>query len=194
MDIDAKTVLYGVIERIGKKHIESEIISSSNVPQIIRDLFSASIDYLHAYEYDEEKVHSDLAVALMHYLLSVCLIQSERKVEHDKGLMLDIVIPSARQLRTDPKRTLLLAFPKKTDPASINAQIDALRRIQPNKENIWIVFGHYNDELITPCKEFSTYVPDNFVKGSLRPFSSIIDDIRLFLEVNKIKSFKIFPV
>jgi hypothetical protein len=107
--------------------------------------------------------------------------------------MLDIVIPSARQLRTDPKRTLLLAFPKKTDPASINAQIDTIRRIQPNKENIWIVFGHYNDELMTPCKEFSTYVPDNFVKGSLRPFSSIIDDIRLFLDVNKIKSFKIFP-
>ncbi len=194
MEIDAKAVLYHIIEKMGRENVESEIVSTpSNIPRIIRDIFSTSMTALSSYDYYKEKVHSDLVAALMHYLLTVCLIQAERKVEYDKLLTLDIVIPSARQLKTDPKRTLLLSIPNKTEPASINARTDALQKVQPNKENIWLVFGHYNNELISACKEFKTYVPDDFVKEPLKPLSSIIDDIKLFLETNKIKSFKIFP-
>lgn len=193
MQIDAKTILYDTIAKMGKQRIESEIISTpSNVPKTIRDIFSRSMSALQEYGHYEEKVLSDLVAALMHYLLTISLIQAERKLEFD-GLILDVVIPSAKQLRTDPKRTLLLAFPEKIDRTSIDARTSALEKVQHDKERIWLIFGHYNDELASICKDFRTYVPDEFTKGSLRPLSSVIDDIKLFVEVNKIKSFKIFP-
>lgn len=194
MEIEAKSVLYYVIEKMGKERIESEIVSTpANVPKIIREIFSTTVKALGPYEYDREKVHSDLVVALLHYLLSACLIQADRKLEYDKGLTLDVIIPSAKQLRSDPKRTLLLAFPKKMTPESIKSYTDELQKVQPSRENIWLIFGNYDEELISSSKEFKTYVPDDFAKGSLKPLSSIIDDIKLFLESHKIKSFKIFP-
>jgi hypothetical protein len=194
MQIDAKTILYDTIAKMGKQRIESEIISTpSNVPKTIRDIFSRTMSALQEYGHYEEKVLSDLVAALMHYLLSICLIQADRKVEFATGLTLDIVIPSAKQLKTDSKRTLLLAFPEKIDRTSIDARTSALQKVQHDKEKIWLIFGHYNDELASICKDFRTYVPDEFTKGSLRPLSSVIDDIKLFVEVNKIKSFKIFP-
>lgn len=194
MEIDAKFVLYSTIEKMGRQSIESKIVSAPDVHTIIRDIFSGCMKFLSssAHDYDEEKVHHDLVVALMHYMLSACLIQAERKVEYD-NLTLDIVIPSAKQLRADPGRTLLLAFPEKAEPAHINARTTVLQRVQPMKENIWLVFGHYNDSLVNSCRNFKTYVPDDFAEGQLKPFSSIIDDIKSFLEVNKVKSFKIFP-
>jgi hypothetical protein len=169
------------------------VSTPSNIPKIIKDIFSASMTALRSYDYDKEKVHSDLVVVLMHYLLTACVIPSERKVEYNKGLILDVVIPSTRQLKTDPKRTLLLVFPKKSEPASISAQTDSLLKVQPNKENVWLVFGHYSDELISVCEGFKRYIPDDFSNEALKPLSSIIDDIKLFLDVNKIKSFRIFP-
>ncbi len=192
MEIDAKTVLYRVLEEMGKERIESEVVSSpASIPGMVREILSACTAALRPYDYDKEKIHSDLVVALMHYLLSVCMIQAERKVEYDHDTILDVVIPSVKQLRTDPGRALLLVFPKRLERGSIEEQIRAVRRAQPNAENLWLVFGGYS-QAIDSLTAFSRYVPDEFAGGQLRPLSSLIDDIRSFLEAKKIKSFRIF--
>jgi hypothetical protein len=187
MEIDAKFVLYSVIEKMGRENIES-IASMPSVKKVMQEIFASCMNFLRSYAYDREKMHADLVVALMHYMLSTCMIQAERKVEYEK-LTLDIVIPSAKQLKTDPQRTLLIVFP---DVAQTDTQMDSLQKIQPYKENIWLVFGNYTDELMN-VRSFRTYVPDDHAKEHLQPLSSIIDDIRSFLEVHKVRSFKIFP-
>ena len=194
MGVESKSVLYDVIDKIGRERIESEIANTHNTAEIIKNIFSACMTALRQHDYDKEKVHTELVIALMHYLFTVCLIQAQRKFEYNNDLTIDLVIPSSRQLRKNPKHALTITIPKKIDQSSNNAQTDALKEIQPNKENIWLVFGHYSDELMSMCKEFRTYVPDDYVKEPLRPLSSIIDDIKLFLEVNKIKNFKILPI
>lgn len=194
MELDAKAVLYSIIDKMGKDGIESEIASHpSKIPQIINDICFNCMKTLNSYhDYDRPKILSDILEALMHYLLTVCLIPSERKVEYEKNLTLGLVIPTLRQLKTDPNRALIILFPKNNDAASVNAQIGRLLRVQPKRENIWLVFGHYSDELIRACDGFRAYIYDDFVKGSLKPFSTIIDDIKSFVESNKIKGFKIF--
>ncbi len=193
MQIEAKSILYGVIEKLGKERIESEIASAHNTSEIIKNIFSACMSALRQYDYDKEKLHTELVVALMHYLFTVCLIPAQRKFEYD-NMIIDLVIPSARQLKKDAKHALTITIPQNLEQSSINAQTNALKKVQPNKENIWLVFGHYSDELISVCNEFRTYVPDDHVKEPLKLLSSIIDDIKLFLKVNKIKNFKILPI
>ena len=54
---------------------------------------------------------------------------------------LDIVIPDIRTLEKDAKRALLILIPKSSDKKIIDEKISQLRKIQPTKENIWVVLS-----------------------------------------------------
>ena len=119
------------------------------------------------------------------------MIPSERKVKYHNDLEIDLVIPTLKQLRFDPTRTLVISFEKNLDTNIINMHIDRLLKVQPNKTNIWLIFGNYY-ELPDLCKGFTVFVQDDFVKEPFKPLSSIVDEINAFVETNKIRSFRIF--
>ncbi len=191
MEIDAKEILYAALEEIGKEKVESSIVSvTSEVSTVINQIWSKCVQSLNSYkDYDRAKVHGDLAESLMHYLLTITMIPSERKVKHN-NIEIDIVIPTVKQLQTDPKRTLVIAFQKSLATNDVDAHIQKLVKAQPNRDNIWLVFG-YHDNVIDSYTEFVAFLPDDS-KGQFKPLSSIIDEIRQFVETNKIKSFRIF--
>ena len=193
MEIDAKEVLYSTLTKMGKTKLESTIVSNpSQIPFVIKQVFNECVQSLGSRtDYDKTKVHGDLAEGFMHYLLTVTMIPSERKVKYDSDIEIDLVIPTLKQLKTDPKRALVISFLKSVDRNYTSVHMERLLRAQPNKDNIWLVFGHYPD--ITEAFEgFNIFVHDDSAKKPLKPFSGIIDEIKLFLEINKIKSFKIF--
>lgn len=194
MEIDVKEILYSTIAKMDKGRIESTIISdASQIPSIIKEICSKCIALLSSQtDYDKPKIHSDLIEALMHYLLTLTQIPSERKVKYDNGIEICIVIPSLKQLKVDPQRTLVISFPKSLDADYINKHTNKLLKVQPQKSNIWLLFGYYNDIIADLCKGFTVFVQGDFVQDSFKSFSSIIDEIKLFVETNKIKSFKIF--
>lgn len=191
MVLDAKEILYSILKEMGKDKIESEIVSNpSQIPVIIREIFSRCVNSLQT-NVDRQKMQSDIAEALMHYLLTVIMLPSERKIKHG-DIEIDLVIPHGKQLHDDPQRALVIFFPKSVKMDDINARLNKLLKTQPNKSNIWMVCGYY-DDILHSFNEYTIFVQDDFADKSLKPLSSIIDAIKYFVEKNKIKSFRIFP-
>ena len=119
----------------------------------------------------------------MHYLLTNALLNSQRKVEY-QGVELDIVIPDTRTLEKDSKMTLLIIIPKSSDKKIIDGKISQLKKIQPMKENIWIVLS---EQMQLDCKSFTLSKNNN-------TFSKIIFEIAQFSNVGKSNKFKILRI
>ena len=97
---------------------------------------------------------------------------------------LDIVIPDIRTLEKDAKMTLLILIPKSSDKKIINEKILQLKKIQPTKENIWVVLS---EDISIDCKSFVLSKGNN-------SFSKIIFEIAQFSNVGKSNKFKILRI
>ena len=116
----------------------------------------------------------------MHYLLTMSLIPSQRKVSQN-NVEIDIIIPDLKTLNLNPKDAIIIYFPKIGNEERIKHGILKLEKIQPVKENIWLVL--LSDLQI----KNKTYHTDNN-DGS---FTKILDDITEFLSSRKQSKFKI---
>jgi len=101
-----------------------------------------------------------------------------------QGMELDIVIPDIRTLEKDAKMTLLILIPKSSDKKIINEKIFQLKKIQPTKENIWVVLS---EDVSIDCKSFVLSKENN-------SFSKIIFEIAQFSNVGKSNKFKILRI
>jgi hypothetical protein len=124
-----------------------------------------------------------LATALLHYLLTNALLSSQRKVEY-RGIQIDIIIPDLKTLEIDPKKTLIICIPKTIDRKTIEQKLDQLQKIQPIKENIWLVI---TENLNLQNK---TYV----IEKRNSSFSKIIYDIAQFVNIQGQNKFKILRI
>jgi hypothetical protein len=119
-----KQILYPVIEELGKENIQLKISSNIKVSQeyidIIMNRCISKIDSLSG-NYDRDFDISVLSEALLHYMLTISTLPSERKVEINDDQKLDIVIPSLPSLRKDPNKSLIIQVikKKKTDLTKI---------------------------------------------------------------------------
>ncbi len=157
---------------------------------IIDKKFSEIIDDVIANCYDKiitlgEKDASVgiLATGLLHYLLTNALINSQRKVEY-KGIEVDIAIPDIKTLEKDPKKTLLICIPKSSNKNIIEEKIYQLEKIQPEKENIWVVLS----ENISINKKYFVLSKES------DSFSKIIFEIAQFSNVHGTNKFKILRI
>ena len=159
-----------LFEYIKKSDMISKLISEKKFDIIINEIVENCYDQIISMDKKEESV-GILATGILHYLLTNALLNSQRKVEH-KGLELDIVIPDIKTLEKD------------ADKKIINEKISQLSKIQPIKENIWVVLS---DEITTDCKSFVLSKKNN-------SFAKIIFDIAQFSNVGKSNKFKILRI
>ncbi|HET9009427.1 MAG TPA: hypothetical protein VFN17_04840 [Nitrosarchaeum sp.] len=124
-----------------------------------------------------------LATVLLHYLLTNALLSSQRKVEYS-GIQIDVIIPDLKTLEIDPKKTLIICIPKTIDRKTIEQKLDQLQKIQPIKENIWLVITENLD------LQNKTYV----IKKRNSSFSKIIYDIAQFVNIQGQNKFKILRI
>ncbi len=120
---------------------------------------------------------------MLHYLLTNALITSQRKIECE-GIEIDIIVPDVKTLEKDPKKTLLICIPKSSYPKTINEKTSVLEKIQPEKENIWLVLS---EDISTGKKSFVLSKDNN-------TFSKIIFEIAKFSNVGGSNKFKILRV
>ena len=124
-----------------------------------------------------------LATGLLHYLLTNALVSSQRKIDYN-GIQIDIIIPDLKTLEIDPKKALIIYIPKTTDKTIIEQKLEQLEKIQPIKDNIWLV--------VTKKLDFQTktYV----IEKKNASFSKIIYDIAQFVNVQGQNKFKILRI
>jgi len=159
-----------------------ELISQSKFSEIIENIFENCYDKVISMGEKEESL-GIFITSLLHYLLTNALISSQRKIEHE-GIQIDIIIPNLKTLKIDPKKTLIICIPKTVDKNIINQKLEQIQKIQPIKENIWV---------ITTKKinfQNKTYIIDKQGKK----ISKIIRDIAQFVNVQGNNTFKILRI
>ena len=174
-----------------KDYLFDYIKKSNNIENLIHEKkFDVIINEIIENCYDKvilmdkkEKAVGILATGILHYLLTNALLNSQRKVDY-QGMELDIVIPDIRTLEKDAKMTLLILIPKSSDKKIIDEKISQLRKIQPTKENIWVVLS---EDISIDCKSFVLSKESN-------SFSKIIFKIAQFLNVGGSNKFKILRI
>ena len=174
-----KDYLFDYIEK--SNNIEN-LIREKKFDIIINEIVENCYDKIILMDKKEEAV-GILATGILHYLLTNALLNSQRKVDY-QGMELDIVIPDTRTLEKDAKMTLLILIPKSSDKKIIDEKISQLRKIQPTKENIWIVLSEH---ISLDCKSFVLSRENN-------SFSKIIFEIAQFSNVGGSNKFKILRI
>ena len=171
-----------LFEYIKNSQTIPKLIIGKKFDQIIDEVTKNCYDQIVSMGEKDESV-GVLATGLLHYLLTNALITSQRKIEH-KGNELDIVVPDIKTLEKDPKKTLLICIPKSSDTKVINEKIALLEKIQPEKENIWLVLS---EKFPSKKKSFVLSKENN-------TFSKIIFEIAQFSNVGGSNKFKILRV
>jgi len=174
-----KDYLFNYIKK--SNNIEN-LIHEKKFDVIINEIIENCYDKVILMDKKEEAV-GILATGILHYLLTNALLNSQRKVDY-QGMELDIVIPDTRTLEKDAKMSLLILIPKSSDKKIIDEKILQLRKIQPTKENIWVVLS---EDISINCKSFVLSKENN-------SFSKIIFKIAQFSNVGGSNRFKILRI
>lgn len=166
MSADIKDILYSSIDKIGKEKIRLEVISEIEKAERCCNEILEECKNRMGNELDGELL-GDLCEALLHFMLTVSLLPSERKVRW-KGSELDLVIPSLKMLSKRPEKALVIQIIKSDSELT---KIKHAESVQPHEANIWIVsarlLGGDHKNYYINSKDF--------------PYSRIISDINAFL-------------
>jgi hypothetical protein len=182
MEEESNPIKDYLFEYIKNSETIPKLIEEKKFDQIIEDITVNCYDKILTMDEKEQSI-GVLITGLLHYLLTNALITSQRKVEYN-GNELDIVIPDIKTLEKDPKKTLLICIPKSSDIKVIEEKINQLEKIQPEKENIWLVLSENTQ---TNKKTFVLSKENN-------SFSSIIFEIAKFSNVGGANKFKILRI
>ena len=128
-----KGLLYGEIRRVGEQRVRSSVLCGGG-GKIVDDIFFKAAESLPAETLAKSgRAETVLVTGLLHYLLTVCMIPSQRKVPYNSG-EIDVVLPDMRVLEADPKGALVIMI-----ATMEGRRIYDVSTLQPNAENVWIV-------------------------------------------------------
>jgi hypothetical protein len=189
---EIKQILYSVIEdEIGKKTIQTEITSDIKLSRkYIELIMSKCIAKLDS-ESNDDDIDDDyfyattvtvLSEALLHFMLTICTLPSERKIATKNNLALDVIIPSLQTLKVKPEKSVIVQFIKKKTDLNKVSQLESL---QPHHKNVWLVSA----KPLSTTKYTTYYVLPNAKPDN--KFSNIIIDIDNFLRETGDKSFRL---
>lgn len=175
-----KDYLFDYISKSDKKI--QKLISNKKFSEIISNVVINCYDKVITIGNKDESI-GVLATGILHFLLTNALLTSQRKIEY-KGIDIDIIIPDLKTLEKDPKKTLIIYIPKTSNKKRIEKKLNELQKIQPEKQNIWLVLSQ---DLNFKNKSFIIDKENN-------TFSKIIFDIAQFVNVQGQNKFKILRI
>jgi hypothetical protein len=181
-----KQILYLEIENIGKEKIQAKINSNIESSQkYIDKIMSKCITKL-TYESNNDDDYFNITIAtlcevLLHFMLTICTLPSERKIRVKNDLILDVIIPNLQSLKIKPDKSIIIQVIK--DKMMDLNKTSQLEFLQPNRENIWLISA----KLLSTTK-YTTY--SVFPNAGVHNYSNIIIDIDNFLKETGDKSFR----
>lgn len=185
-----KQTLYSVIEdEAGKEKIQTEITSDIKLSRkYIELIMSKCIAKLHSELNDDDDdyfyatIVAALSEALLHFMLTICTLPSERKIATKNDLALDVIIPSLQSLKIKPEKSIIVQFIK---GKMVVNKVSELESLQPHHKNIWLI----STKPLSTTKYTTYYVLPN--AGLDNKYSNIIIDIDNFLRETGDKSFRL---
>jgi hypothetical protein len=176
-----------VIDRIGREKIQADVVANINSSQnYIHIILAECIANLKVGSDpgDNEMVIVTLGEALLHFMLTVCTIPSERKIHVKENLTVDVIIPNLRGLKKEPERSIIIQFIKDDTQLS---NVSGLGFIQPNYGNIWLIY--VRPPLVSKYTAYCLLYDDAGFHNN-NNYSNIIIDISKFLGETGDNSFK----
>ncbi|MDQ4074585.1 MAG: hypothetical protein M3162_09835 [Thermoproteota archaeon] len=175
MALDVKIILYDELDRMDKDKIR--ILLNKDIQyskSIINSVFKNCQSKLNATV--ETDAYINFGEALLHFLLTVAMIPSERKITIN-DFEVSVIIPNLKNLKSN-SNALLIKFldSKSNDYEDI---ISKLSLIQPDKKNIWLVS---TSVLKTETSNFVISMEDFDENSCLFNFNQIIVRIDKFLK------------
>ena len=107
--MERTTLLYSIIDHIGKQKIRSELTSDIESSRYCNEMIMADCEK--HIEAAVEDALGGLCEGLLHFMLTVCSLPSTRKVQIN-NTVLDIVIPNLRTLKTFPNKSIVIYIVK----------------------------------------------------------------------------------
>jgi hypothetical protein len=176
-----RQILYSEIEYIGKEKIQAKLTSNiDSSQQYIHKIMNECITKLTYESSDDDITIGTLCEVLLHFMLTICTLPSERKIHVKNDLIIDVIIPNLQSLKIKPDRSIIIQIIK--DKMDLN-RILQLEFLQPKHENIWLISA--KPLLSTKYTIYSVF-PD----AGLHNYSNIIIDIDNFLKETGDKSFR----
>jgi hypothetical protein len=181
---EVKGILYSIIDEIGKEKIQAEVTSNIESTQKYIDIITRKFT---RYIGIEPKQYDDVIIltfceALLHFMLTICTLPSERKITVSDDLVVDIVIPNFQILKTRPDKSIIVQIIKE------NVELDRIPKLeclQPNRGNIWLISG--KPLRSANYRTYSVFPPPE----ELWKYSNVIIDVNKFLKEIGDKSFRI---
>ncbi|HXU94907.1 MAG TPA: hypothetical protein VFP45_00570, partial [Candidatus Nitrosotalea sp.] len=96
---------------------------------------------------------------------------------------IDIAIPDTRTLGVSSDDVVVILFPKTDNLDQIKSNVEKIKKVQPNKDNIWTVI---ENDLQLDSKVYT-------LKDSMT-FANIINDLISFTSNKKQSKLKIFKI
>lgn len=180
--MEIKEILYNSIDKHGQ-YLVSDIAQGKS-SEVIETICEECKDQLDKLDDNKSEILGTFAEGLIHYLLTTALIPSQRKITFN-DVYVDIIIPDIKILGTSPRDALVISFPKTNDVLTIKNRLVEIAKIQPIKENIWLVLENEVD--------VGTRIYVISHKGEFL-FSNIINDIIGFLTNKKQSKLKLFRI
>lgn len=181
MDVDSpvKDILYQELSNITENKIQLEI-SKNNSSKIISEIVLKCYPKIRQISRNLDEDLGIFAESLMHYLLTLATIPSQRKISK-KDIEIDIVIPDSKTLQSSPKDSLIIIIPKSRNKNLVKKRISDLEQIHAVKENIWIVLD----------KDLKLENRTYLIKNGSRSLNKILGDINEFNSSRKQSKLKI---
>jgi hypothetical protein len=179
--LELSEIIYSAISDYGEQRILSDIVQGGS-SDVIKVIFNHCVKDIEKNENVKSDICGSVAEGLLHYLLTVSMIPSQRKTFF-QSIEIDIAIPDTRTLSTSPQDVVIILFPKTDDINNIRSQIERIKKIQPNPNNIWVVL---ENNVPVDTKVYT-------LKDSMT-FANIINDLISFLSKKKQSKLKIFKI
>ena len=179
--MELSEILYSAISDYGEQRILSDIVQGES-PEVIKAIFEQCLSNIGKYETVKPDTSGSVAEGLLHYMLTVSLIPSQRKTLF-QSVDIDIAVPDTRTLGVSPQDVIVILFPKTDNVNNIKSQIEKIKKVQPNGNNIWIVL---EKKLQSDAKVYT-------LKDSMT-FANIINDLISFSSNKKQSKLKIFRI
>jgi len=181
---EVKDILYSTIESIGKERIRSDTTSNINFSQKYIDAIMAECITkisVNSNSSNKDETIAVLCEALLHFMLTVSTLPSERKIQVKDNLTIDVVIPSLQRLKSTPDKSIIIEIIRNKMDSD---KISQLEFLQPNHKNIWLI-----SVIPLSTTRYRTYGMSTSTR-LFHSFSNIIKDINNFLKETGDKSLR----